>query len=645
MADHIRDDRYNSITDNVLQKYKKSTFRIANLVSIMQRRLIAFGYYTLYWLAFFFIARLFFIFVQYHSSFQNSIGDLLSTFWHGSKLDFSIIGYYLLIPMLIAIPGIYFSGNWYRIFLRWYTYILIVFSSIIIVSDANLYSYWGFRMDFTPVQYLKTPGEAMASVSTMKVIMFVLTITCFVSFFIYFYKKLIDRLFNNFDRIRYKVPGILFFMILLGALIIPIRGGFGLAPINAGTVYFSKIMFLNHTAINAVWNVGWSASEQKPVKNPYEFGDLSKAISVVDTLTVIEGITGKVLNTSKPDIIIIFLESFSGYLIGPLGGDSLVTPNINRYAKEGILFSNFYASGTRTDRAMPAVLDGYPALPAQSIITDPKKSQSLPSLVKTLIENGYHSSFWYGGEINFANFNSFVISSGFNEIITKNNFDPVNYNSKWGVHDHILFQVLEDSMKTVKEPFLKVILTLSSHEPFDVPMEPVFTGSDVMSKYKNSIYYTDKTLGSFLDWAKETDWWENALIIMVADHCARIYSDMPNYKQNVFRIPMLWVGGALSKKGLRIEKLGSQVDIPITLLNQLGLTLSFPFGKDLLSNQSKSFAFYTYNEGFGFITDSSAVSFDLKSKKAVFSEGKDPESAEKMGKAYLQVLFDDYVKR
>jgi phosphoglycerol transferase MdoB-like AlkP superfamily enzyme len=611
----------------------------------MKKRLIAIVCYSLFWLSFFFMARLFFIFMQYHSSFQNSIGDLFGTFWHGAKLDISTTGYYLIVPLLFMLPGLYFNGNWFRILVRWYSYIMMVFSSIIIVSDANLYSYWGFRMDYTPMLYLKTPAEAMASVSTLKILMFLITIGLFASFSIFIYNKLIDKLFNSFERIRNLIPGILFFMILLGSLIIPIRGGFGVAPINAGAVYFSNKMFLNHSAINAVWNVGTSAFTQKPVKNPYEFGDLSIAKSVVDTLTVKKGIPVKVLNTAKPDIIIIVLESFSGYLIGPLGGDSLVTPNINRYAREGILFSNFYASGTRTDKAIPAILDGYPAQPAQSIIKEPKKSQSLPSLVKILIDNGYHSSFWYGGEINFANFNSFVIGSGFHDIITRDNFNPVNYNSKWGVHDHILFQTLEDSMKNVKEPFLKVILTLSSHEPFDVPMEPVFKGSDDMAKYKNSVYYTDKTLGSFLDWAKGTDWWKNALIIMVADHCARIYSDMPNYKQNVFKIPMLWVGGALSEKGLKVSKLGSQVDIPTTLLDQLGINSNFPFGKDLFSDQSKSFAFYTYNEGFGFITDSSAVSIDLKSRRPVMSEGRDPGSAEKKGKAYLQVLFNDYLKR
>ena len=611
----------------------------------MKNRLIGILSYSVFWLLFFFIARLFFILMQFHSSAQTGILGLLGTFIHGSKLDVSTIGYYLIIPFLVLIPGVYFSGDWYRKFLKWYTYFLIIFSSIIIVSDAFLYSYWGFRMDYTPMLYLKTPGEAMASVSSLKIFMYFLSICIMSSLAIIFYNLLINKLFANFKRPNKWLAAIPFFILLTAALIIPIRGGLDVAPINAGTVYFSKNMFLNHTAINAVWNVGTSAFTQKPLKNPYEFGNLSEAENVVDSLTVDRGIPVSVLNNSRPNIILIVLESFSGYLIGPLGGDSLVTPNINRYSKEGILFSRFYASGTRTDKAMPAILDGYPAQPAQSIIKEPKKSQTLPSLVKMLIASGYHSSFWYGGDINFANFNSFVIGSGFQSIVTKSNFNPKDFNSKWGVHDHILFKTLEDSMKTVKEPFLKVILTLSSHEPFDVPMKPVFSGSDVGDKYRNSVYYTDKTLGSFLDRAKQTSWWENTLIIMVADHAARIYDTMPNYKQNVFKIPMLWVGGALSKKGFRVEKLGSQADIPLTLLDQLGINGSFPFGKDLLSDGSKSFAFYTYNEGFGFLTDSSAVGFDLKSRTPMLSEGKDPAAAEKKGKAYLQVLFNDYLKR
>jgi phosphoglycerol transferase MdoB-like AlkP superfamily enzyme len=611
----------------------------------MKKRFIALSFYSIFWLFLFMIARLLFIAFQYHIAFRNDPGELVSTFWHGAKLDISTTGYYLLFPVLAAIPGIFFIGNWYRIMIRWYSYILIVFSSIIMVSDANLYSYWGFRMDYTPMLYLKTPGEAMASVSTLTAITFFVAIILISSFFIIIYNKFIDRLFAGFKRPLHWLPWIPVFIVLLASLIIPIRGGFGIAPINAGSVYFSQKMFLNHTAINAVWNVGTSAFTQKPVKNPYSFGDLAVAKTLVDSLTVKRGVPEKFLNTTRPSVMIIILESFSGYLIGELGGDSLVTPNFNRYAREGILFSNFYASGTRTDKAIPAILDGYPALPAQSIIKEPKKSQSLPNIVKMLIDQGYNSSFWYGGEINFANFNSFVIGSGFRQIITKNNFSPDNYNSKWGVHDHVMFKALKDSMTSIREPFVYVVLTLSSHEPFDVPMDPVFQGSDNLAKYKNSLFYADNSLGSFLDWARQTEWWKNTLIIMVADHVCRVTSEIPIYSLEAFKIPMVWTGGALAKRGVRIEKHGSQADIPATLSGQLGLSQVFPFGKDLLSDESKSFAFYTFNEGFGFVTDSSAVAYDQKLKKPVLMQGKDPDYAEKSGKSFLQVLFNDYLKR
>ncbi len=611
----------------------------------MKKRLIALGIYSLFWLMVFFTGRLFFILFQYKSSFGNSFGELLATFLNGVKLDISTTGYYLAIPMLLMMPDILFPGKWYRMIIRWYTFFLILLSSVIIVADSILYSYWGFRMDYTPFMYLKTPEEAMASVSTFKAVMVFLAIALLTGFFIVMYRKTTDGFMGEHGTVKSKAVALPVFIILFASLIIPIRGGFGIAPINAGSVYFSPKMFLNHTAVNAVWNVGTSAFTQKPVTNPYQFGDINSAKQLIDSLKSNKGVTEPVLTTDKPNILILVLESFSGYVVGAVGGDSLVTPNINRYAREGILFTEFFASGTRTDKAMPAILNGYPAQPAQSIIKEPKKSQSLPSLVRILSEKGYNSSFWYGGEINFANFKSFVIGSGFRSVITKEYFDPESYNSKWGVHDHILFEALKDSMKKVKEPFLNVVLTLSSHEPFDVPMETVIKGDDNISKYKNSVYYADKIMGEFIEWAKTTAWWKNTLVIMVTDHCGRVSESQGVYTTELFKIPMVWTGGAVKEGSRIIDKHGDQTDIPITLFNQLGINVVFPFGKDLFSDGSNSYSFYTYNEGFGFVTDSSIYVYDHKLKDQVIKEGKGADFAEKAGKAYLQVLFDDYLKR
>jgi hypothetical protein len=244
----------------------------------MIKRLKARGFFTIFWLLFFVTARIIFIVSQFSNSFPNRAGEILGTFIHGSALDISTTGYYLLLPVFLAIPGVWFSGNWYRFFMRFYSWFLIVLSSVIVVSDANLYSYWGFRMDYTPMLYLKTPGEAMASVSTLKAIFFFTSIIILSAVFIFLYNRVIDRKFAGFERVKYWWAGVLSFMFLWGALVIPIRGGFGVAPINAGSVYFSKNMFLNHTAVNAVWNVGTSAFTQKPVKNPYQFGYRGKVI-------------------------------------------------------------------------------------------------------------------------------------------------------------------------------------------------------------------------------------------------------------------------------------------------------------------------------------------------------------------------------
>lgn len=611
----------------------------------MRKWLIALGAYALFLLVFFFFARLFFILTHYKEAFQFSTETLIATFSHGIKLDISAIGYVLIIPLLVSIPHIWFKGDWFRHLIRLYTWIVIFISSAIIVGDTVLYTYWGFRMDYTALIYLKTPQEAAASVTTLKLVEVCVTVIGITILFGLLYRKWIDRLFKGQEIKNYRLPVTLVSLLLTSALIIPIRGGVGVAPINAGSVYFSENMFINHTAINVVWNVGSSVFNRKSDSNPYSFGNLSSSISLVDSLTVKKGITEKVLNNSSPNILFIILESFGNTLIGPLGGDSSTTPCLNKLIREGIVFSNFYASGNRTDKALPAILNGYPAQPAVSIIKEPKKTQSLPSLVKIMKELDYNTSFWYGGDINFANFNSFVIASGFHRIITMNDFKPSDYNSKWGVHDHVLFETLKDSMKSLMQPFLSVVLTLSSHEPFEVPMEPVFTGKDDLTKFRNSIYYTDKTVGEFIDWAKRTDWWKNTLVILVADHCRRNSLDELVYSQEIFKIPMLWIGGALRTSGIRIEKLGTQVDIPVTLLDQLDLSGNFRFSRDLLAEESNSFAFYTFNEGFAFLTDSSTVIYDHKLGRPVVEAGKNPEYAEIAGKAYLQVLYDDFLKR
>lgn len=611
----------------------------------MKKRIIAFVVYTLFWLTFFFIARLFFLVMQPGEMSAYDFRTIAGTFIYGFKLDLSTTCYFLLLPLLAAIPGLYFEGKWFRIFMKVYSFSLIILSTLIVVGDANVYSYWGFRLEFSSMEYLKTPKDAMASLRTIELFFFFLEALLISAVFIFICSKLINKFFSSFGRVKFLISGIIVSLLLIASLIIPIRGGTGVAALNVGAAYFSDSLFPNHAAINVVWNFGHTAAYSKPSGNPYSFGDLDEAYANVRSLAEYTGISEKVLNSERPNILIMILESFGSYLTDQPGNDSIVTPRFRGLIHEGIYFNNLYAAGSRTDKAIPAIFSGYPNLPAIQIIREPKKTQSLPGIVKLLDSAGYYSSFWYGGDINFANINSFITTSAFREKITMKNFNPENYNSKWGVHDEVLLNLMQDSLSRAKQPFVYAVLTLSSHEPFEVPMEPVFKGKAELNRFKNSVFYTDRSLGDFIDKAKKSEWWRNTLVIIIADHCRRYSDKVPVYSQDIYKIPMLWLGGALQKKDTIISRNGSQFDLPFMIANQLNLKSSFPFSKDLLNTGSNSYSFYTYNEGFAFITDSSTAIYDIKFKGNILEKGKDPASAEKLGKAFLQVLFDDYLKR
>jgi phosphoglycerol transferase MdoB-like AlkP superfamily enzyme len=598
-----------------------------------------------FWLIFFVFARMFFMLWQFGELKSLSLSLIAGTFIHGFKLDLSTASYMMLLPCLAMLPDLFFPGNWYKLFLRIYTFFLIIFFSCIIIGDAFVYSYWGFRMEFSIMEYLKTPGDAAASASTSQMILFIVLAVGISGIFIFFCHVLLNKFFSGFKKIRLPVPSFILMLLLIVSLIIPMRGGFGVAVLNAGSVYFSDKLFPNHSAINVIWNFGHSAAYSKPVKNPYLFSDMNEARSDVSLLLRDTGPSMKVLNTDRPNVLIIVLESFGSYLTSQSAKDSVVTPRFREYIPEGVFFSNIYAAGSRTDKAIPAIFSGYPNLPTIQVIKEPRKTQKMPGIIKILDSIGYKTSFWYGGDINFANINSFITTSAFREKITKDNFDPKNYNSKWGVHDEFLLNLLQDSLPEAKQPFAWSVLTLSSHEPFEVPMETVFKGKDVLNMFKNSVYYTDKSLGSFLDKAKTTEWWKNTLIILIADHCRRNSEKIPVYSEEIFRIPMLWLGGALAVRNIEIKKYGNQFDLPLTLSNQINIKSSFPFSKDLLSESSASFSFYTYNEGFAFITDTAAAIYDVKLKKNVLERGHDPAFASRLGKSFLQVLFDDYLRK
>ncbi|MCX6258854.1 MAG: LTA synthase family protein [Bacteroidia bacterium] len=593
----------------------------------------------LFWLVYFIFARLLFLCYELPQSGQYNLFTLLLTEYHGLRLDLSVTGYIMVIPTLLLAASQFFNRRYLKIILSVYTIFILIILTIVIVADLELYRNWGYRMDNTPLLYLRTPGEAMASVKWQTIFLLVSIMTAIIIAFSFIFTRITGKIILKLPEGNWKRS--LVFIMLTCLLFIPIRGSFSLATVNTGMVYFHKDNYPNQAAVNVIFNVIYSLTEIK--KQPeYHYMEESKAEEMLRLIHTDKYKTDKVLKTSRPNIVIILLESFTYNIIGSLGGRSDITPNFNRLSKEGILFSNFYASGDRSDKGIVAILSGFPAQPATSIINFPEKTQRLPFLSRELEKDGYNTAFYYGGEINFANMNSFFVNGGFDKIVSKKDFNPVYYNSKWGVHDQYLFDRVLKEMNAAKEPFFDAMFTLSSHEPFDVPVKTVIPGEDEESKFLNAACYTDQCLGNFIENAKKQAWWNNTLIILVADHGHRLPGNTLYYADRKFHIPMLWLGGALAVHDTIISTVGSQTDIPLTVLDQLGVKHDdFMFSKDLLSNDPYPCAFYCFNNGFGFIRSNGLMIFDNTSGKCKLQNGMSNEDI-LTGQAFMQVVGHEF---
>ncbi|HEX3008750.1 MAG TPA: sulfatase-like hydrolase/transferase, partial [Bacteroidales bacterium] len=609
------------------------------LFMIMKQRIFYIIRLYFLFLAFFLFSKI--LFLVYHIGLTREAGfpDALKIFYHGLRLDLSASAYLMLIPFLLLIVSSIIRKDIFKAVIPWYNGVIVIVLSLIIVADLELYKYWGFRLDVTPLLYIKTPKEAMASVSVWVVIrQLILAAVLSISFL-----WILNR--RKVEKQKYEIIEIPLYLLLLAFMIVPIRGGFGIAPLNVGSAYFSQNNYLNHAAINVFWNLGNSLADQDNKSHKYDFFKEEQADSIVKPYLNQNDTTGaKIITSSKPNIILIMLESFTANVIEPLGGLKGVTPNLNALSNEGVFFRNFYASGDRSDKGLIAILSGYPAQTTFSVIKDAAKTQSMPKLPSDLKQLGYNTSFYYGGDLNFANMRSFLISARFDKLISMEDFPSSSYNSKWGAHDEVVFKRLFDDLNKAKAPFFKMIFTLSSHESFEVPSHRAVK-DDISSKFVNSISYTDSCLGSFIHNAKKQAWWQNTWVIIVADHGVRYVGNLKGHVPEKFRIPMLWLGGAVNKQ-IHVDKAASQVDIPATVLTQLGVDAGkYMFSRNIFGEKQKTDAFYIYNNGVGMVNDTMKLVFDCSKKAILQKKGNISDSLVNASKAYIQTIYKDLNNR
>lgn len=604
--------------------------------------------YLFAWVVFFELARVFFIISAIKFSAQVPANVIFQSLWYGLKMDLSMAAY-LTVPVclfvLLSIFSRFFQTKWVYIF---YTGIILFFQLFLIIADAEIFKAWGSRIDFTPLKYLANPKEVWASISHLPLFWIVLGLIIIYLLFLWLFKKIFRSIIPLVQKGRKNWLQVIIVVFFAGLLIIPIRGGVQLSPLNQSSVYFCNNQFANNAAINASWNFMFSiVNMNKLDKNPYEYMENEEAERILKPLYLEDGRIEQVVNisdSSKPNVIVIIWESFTEKILNMTVHGKPVIKYFKELQKDGIYFSNAYSSGDRTDKGISAILSGYPALPKGSIVNFPQKNSNLSGLGNIFLQNKYTTSFYYGGESEFANIKSYISSQNFQELITKNDFDDKDMNSKWGVHDDVVKDRILKEIIRKKDPFFTTWLTLSSHEPFETPVKSVFEGNKTETRFLNSLHYADSVIYSFITELKRLQVWNNTLLIITADHGH--YLPITGKRADDFRIPMLWLGGAINKKNLVINKTVSQLDIAESLNRQFQFTKSdFHFGKNLFDSSSNNWAFFTYNDGIGFVTDTSRILFDNAGKRVVFEEGRVGRGQAEIAKALMQEVYSDFLKR
>jgi phosphoglycerol transferase MdoB-like AlkP superfamily enzyme len=619
----------------------------------MLKILIFFARFFICWMLFFFLDRMIFVCIFLKGVPHTSFLETAAVFYHGIRLDFAAAAYMISLPLLYFI--IRFLATQGRVDLYWLkalNKVYIMLYSIIAVVNLNIYREWGTKINAKAVGFaFSAPNEAMASSASSPIFFNLAILTVLIASGL-----ALNKLFLQKELLPARSPifaKILFSILLIGLNFLLIRGGWGVSPNNQSMAYYSDKQVLNHAAVNTEWNlVSDLLKSRHSERNPYVYyTDKIAAAQVKDLYIVKKDTTTHLLKSNRPNVVVIIMESFTADLTKTLGNETGITPKFDSLIKKGVLFSRIYSTGNRTDKGIIGTLAGYPSLASQSIVKFPEKMERISALSRELLKNGYQTSFFYGGQSEFDNYKAFILSHGYQLLIDKAKFKGKDMNSKWGAYDGIVFNSQLQQLNKAKQPFFSTQMTLTNHEPFEVPGTYKFGNTDNVHKFKSTAFYTDSCLNDFLTRAKKEPWYKNTLFIFVADH-GHI---MPKGREQVYipqryHIPLLFFGEVIKEeyRGKIMSGVGSQIDIPSTLLHQLNISSeSFVWSKNLLNPETKSFAYFSWDDGMGFIDNKQCITFDNVGKTVLYNDR--PEDARntmlllKNAKSYMQSAYQSFL--
>jgi phosphoglycerol transferase MdoB-like AlkP superfamily enzyme len=512
--------------------------------------------------------------------------DLAGVFFLGFIYDL-VSAIYFCIPFALylwLVPTQVFNKKWHRhVLTGWF----FIFTTVLIFNGVAEWLFWdefSSRFNFIAVDYLVYTTEVIGNINQSYPMGWILAgVVIFGMLATIGLKPLLD---NHDEHVPFRQRSML--ILFYGVITVGVSLG-----MSSRYHHFSNNAFTNELAGNGLYEL-FAAYKN----NELDYDRFYMGMSDAEAFDLFHKMAGRpdeawvsentfdiqrTINNPGPEkklnVVLISVESFSADFMTMFGNVKHLTPFLDSLAPHSLVFTNLYATGTRTVRGLEALSLCVPPTPGQSIVRRPNNEQ-LFSLGKVFHDKGYSCEYIYGGYGYFDNMNYFFGNNDY-DVIDRTALEDkdVHYENIWGVADEDLFTLAEHRLDQAKgHPIFAHVMTTSNHRPFTYPDGridiPSHTGRD------GGVKYTDYAIGTFIKKVSKKDWFQNTIFIIVADHCASSAgkTELPVSK---YHIPMLIYSPGNVQPGV-MKRLMSQIDIGPTLLGMLNFTYTSKFfGHDM----------------------------------------------------------------
>lgn len=479
----------------------------------------------------------------------------IQIYWEATKngfvQDISASSYFLL-PMVITS----WLCNWFpkEVKLRIIALlaVLLIFYGVLIgLADGIIFHYWGTHLNSQALSYLSYPEQLLVSISS---IFLIIGLFIGIVLAILLYRLSWKWIEGNSAVFSYDSKKVWLTSLLVAMLLgVFARGGLKKIPLTITDPYKSADEWVNILGINVFWNANYHLFSAPKYPDISVFkGKQYSSVRFKDFYSV--SVNEKVSFQGIPEnLVIIVLEGISAQTSQYLGGTHYNgLPLLDSWAQQwGIGITHCYATGDRTDKGLASVFSGWPGQPWQGILHEPDRLKMLPHLSRNFAQNNFNTHFFYGGDANFANVKAYMAGGGTHEIWDISKLKGDVHLGNWGVHDSDLFVKAYQILSRETEPYLAGLLTLSSHEPYDIIQDDKKTE---IQKYYASVEYVDRSLDAFFASCFRDKNFDKTCFLVISDHGKYLETAETHFGQReFFRIPFYLLGKNLKNTLPKIE--------------------------------------------------------------------------------------------